>query len=249
MTHNRSDSPLLSIEDLHVAIGGQAILQGMTLSAGYGRVTTILGANGAGKTTLLRTISGIYRAQQGRIIFDGNALERKESHEIVALGLAQAPEGRQIFGPMTIAENLRLGANGARGATFERRLERVLELFPLLRERMAQKAGSLSGGEQQMLCIGRALMSSPRLLLLDEPSLGLAPKVVRQIFELITRIRDEGISILLVEQNARAALRIADDAYVIDGGRILMGGDAETLLHDPRIRDVYLGSYEDGSQL
>ncbi len=238
---------ILAIDDLQVAIGAQEILRGISLKAATGQVTTILGANGAGKTTLLRTISGIYRTKGGSILFDGEALEQRQSHEIVALGLAQAPEGRQIFGPMSIAENLTLGAGKVRGAEFARRFEHVLSLFPLLRERLSQKAGSLSGGEQQMLCIGRALMSSPRLLLLDEPSLGLAPKVVKQIFELIARIRSEGVSILLVEQNARAALKIADYAYVMDGGRILMGGTAGELLHDPRIRDVYLGSYDEGA--
>lgn len=240
-------STLLAVDGLRVRIGTQEILHGVSLVAGRGQVTTILGANGAGKTTLLRTVSGIYRSCGGRILFDGMAIERSASHDIVEQGVAQAPEGRQIFGPMTVAENLALGAGRSRGSALTGRLEHVLELFPVLKERLAQKAGSLSGGEQQMLCIGRALMSRPRLLLLDEPSLGLAPKVVRQIFDLIARIRTEGVSVLLVEQNARAALKIADHAYVMDSGRIIMNGEADELLHDSRIRDVYLGSYDEGA--
>lgn len=240
-------SILLAVDGLRVRIGSQEILHGISLVAATGQVTTILGANGAGKTTLLRTLSGIYRPCGGRILFDAMPIERSASHGIVELGVAQAPEGRQIFGPMTVAENLKLGAGRARGSAFAERLNYVLELFPVLQERLTQKAGSLSGGEQQMLCIGRALMSRPRLLLLDEPSLGLAPKVVRQIFDLITRIRAEGMSVLLVEQNARAALKIADHAYVMDSGRIIMNGEARELLHDPRIRDVYLGSYDEGA--
>jgi len=204
-------------------------------------IVTVLGANGVGKTTLMRTISGLYRPSAGEIRFAGEPIAGLRSHQIVGRGLAQAPEGRQVFSNMTVRENLQLGAGALAGAEFARTFEEVLERFPLLRERLAQQAGSLSGGEQQMLCIGRALMSRPKLLLLDEPSLGLAPKMVRLIFDLIVAIRDAGTSILLVEQNVRSALRVADYGYVMDAGHIRLHGDADRLRDDPRVRDSYLG--------
>jgi branched-chain amino acid transport system ATP-binding protein len=187
----------------------------------------------------MRTVSGIYRPSAGSIRFDGREIGGLPSHEIVALGISQAPEGRQIFSAMSVRENLVLGG-GPHGLA---ELDPVLALFPVLGERLKQAAGSLSGGEQQMLCIGRALMRRPRILLLDEPSLGLAPKLVKAIFDLVERIRGQGLSILLVEQNAKAALRIADHAAVIEGGRIELEGDAESLARDPRIVQAYLGGH------
>jgi len=232
-------SPLLSIENLQVAMGPQEILRGVSLSVAEGAIVAVLGSNGVGKTTLMRTVSGIYRAKQGGIAFRGQSIANLPPHRIVELGLLQAPEGRQIFSNMSVRENLVLGG----GAIGLGELDRVLAMFPVLGERMKQNAGSLSGGEQQMLCIARALMRRPALLLLDEPSLGLAPKIVAQIFELVQRIRAEGVSILLVEQNARAALRVADHAAVMEDGRIVLAGPAEQLRDDPRIAEAYLGGH------
>jgi branched-chain amino acid transport system ATP-binding protein len=188
-------------------------------------------------------VSGVYRSTAGSIDFDGNEISRWPSHRIVAAGLAQAPEGRQIFSSMTVAENLRIGAVGLSPDEQAEEQERQLARFPRLRERYRQQAGTLSGGEQQMLCIARALMCRPKLLLMDEPSLGLAPKVVRAIFDLISLIRTEGHSVLLVEQNARAALRVADYAYVMDGGRIAIEGSSAELANDARVRAAYLGGH------
>ncbi|MBP2306581.1 ATP-binding cassette domain-containing protein [Azospirillum melinis] len=232
-------APLLSIADLHVAMGPQEILHGVRLDVAQGAIVAVLGSNGVGKTTLMRTVSGIYRARQGTITFRGQPIANMPAHRIVQLGLSQAPEGRQIFSNMNVRENLVLGG----GDVGLGELDRVLAMFPILSERLRQNAGSLSGGEQQMLCIARALMRRPSLLLLDEPSLGLAPKIVAQIFDLIGRIRAEGVSILLVEQNARAALRIADHAAVLEDGRIVLSGPADQLRDDPRIAEAYLGGH------
>ncbi|WP_188051836.1 ABC transporter ATP-binding protein [Azospirillum sp. Sh1] len=232
-------APLLSIADLHVAMGPQEILHGVRLDVAQGAIVAVLGSNGVGKTTLMRTVSGIYRARQGSITFRGQPITNMPAHRIVQLGLSQAPEGRQIFSNMNVRENLVLGG----GDIGLGELDRVLAMFPILSERLRQNAGSLSGGEQQMLCIARALMRRPTLLLLDEPSLGLAPKIVAQIFDLIGRIRAEGVSILLVEQNARAALRIADHAAVLEDGRIVLAGPAAQLRDDPRIAEAYLGGH------
>ena len=232
-------APLLSIADLHVAMGPQEILHGVRLEVPEGAIVAVLGSNGVGKTTLMRTVSGIYRARQGSITFRGQPIANMPAHRIVQLGLSQAPEGRQIFSNMNVRENLVLGG----GEVGLGELDRVLAMFPILSERLRQNAGSLSGGEQQMLCIARALMRRPTLLLLDEPSLGLAPKIVAQIFDLIGRIRAEGVSILLVEQNARAALRIADHAAVLEDGRIVLSGPADQLRDDPRIAEAYLGGH------
>ncbi|MFS2013791.1 ABC transporter ATP-binding protein [Azospirillum sp. CT11-132] len=232
-------APLLSIADLHVAMGPQEILHGVRLEVPEGAIVAVLGSNGVGKTTLMRTVSGIYRARQGCITFRGHPITNMPAHRIVQLGLSQAPEGRQIFSNMNVRENLVLGG----GDVGLGELDRVLAMFPILSERLRQNAGSLSGGEQQMLCIARALMRKPTLLLLDEPSLGLAPKIVAQIFDLIGRIRAEGVSILLVEQNARAALRIADHAAVLEDGRIVLAGPAAQLRDDPRIAEAYLGGH------
>ena len=231
---------ILEVRDLTVRMGPQEILRGVSLDVAEGAIVAVLGANGVGKTTLMRALSGIYRTSGGATVFDGEDMTDSPSHEVVRRGLAQAPEGRQIFGTMTVRENLLLGGRTLRHDCAAR-MERMLELFPRLRERLTQKAGSLSGGEQQMLCIARALMSKPRLLLLDEPSLGLAPMVVKQIFDLLVQIRGEGTSILLVEQNARAALRVADHAYVMEAGRVTLSGSAADLAADPRVRAAYLG--------
>jgi branched-chain amino acid transport system ATP-binding protein len=234
---------MLEVSDLRVRLGALDILRGVSLSVPARGVVTVLGANGVGKTTLLRTLSGIYAPSAGSIRLDGQEIGGLPSHEIVARGLAQAPEGRQIFGAMTVAENLRLGGLRLPGPDLAAEQDRVLALFPVLRDRFRQKAGSLSGGEQQMLCIGRALMARPKLLLLDEPSLGLAPKLVAQIFALIRTIRDAGLPVLLVEQNARAALASADTAHVMEGGRIVLSGPAAELATDPRVAEVYLGGH------
>jgi branched-chain amino acid transport system ATP-binding protein len=230
---------LLEVKGLHVKMGVQDILRGIDLSVGEKEIVAVLGSNGVGKTTLMRSISGVYRAASGTIRFGGVDITRLPTHDIVAAGLAQAPEGRQIFSAMSVRENLILGGGPAGLAE----LDRIVALFPILGERMSQTAGSLSGGEQQMLCIGRALMRRPKMLLLDEPSLGLAPKLVKLIFDLVARIRAEGLAILIVEQNARAALKIADRAAVIEGGRIVLSGAAKDLASDPRIVEAYLGGH------
>ncbi len=236
-----SAQALLRVEGLGVRMGIQHILSDVNLVVPERGVITVLGANGVGKTTLMRAISGIYRADSGTIHFAGEPIGNLAPHKIVAKGLAQAPEGRQIFSNMSVRENLVLGFGAMARSRFEATLHEVLQHFPILAQRIAQQAGSLSGGEQQMLCIGRALMSRPRLLLLDEPSLGLAPKIVQQIFELIARIREAGTSILLVEQNVRGALKVADHAHVMEGGRVVLSGPAAQLREDPRVRDAYLG--------
>jgi branched-chain amino acid transport system ATP-binding protein len=234
---------VLEVESLVVRMGQQTILSGVSLVVPQGGIVSVLGSNGVGKTTLMRAISGIYRATSGNVRFLGEDIVHWPPHRIVAAGLAQAPEGRQIFSNMTVQENLRLGAGPRAGAAASADLARVFDLFPVLQDRLAQKAGSLSGGEQQMLCVARALMAQPKLLLMDEPSLGLAPKLVRQIFDLIATIRDAGTAILLVEQNAKAALRVADTAHVMESGRIVISGAAAELSNDERIRAAYLGGH------
>jgi branched-chain amino acid transport system ATP-binding protein len=230
---------LLEVKGLHVKMGVQDILRGIDLAVAEREIVAVLGSNGVGKTTLMRTLSGVYRPVSGAIRFAGTDITKMPTHEIVSLGLGQAPEGRQIFSAMSVRENLILGG-GPAGLS---ELDRIVGLFPVLGERMSQTAGSLSGGEQQMLCIGRALMRRPKMLLLDEPSLGLAPKLVKLIFDLVARIRGEGLAILIVEQNARAALKIADRAAVIEGGRIVLSGAARDLASDPRIVEAYLGGH------
>jgi branched-chain amino acid transport system ATP-binding protein len=234
--------PVLLVEGLRAGYGAVEALQGVTLEVGEGEVVALVGANGAGKSTTLLAISGIVRARAGRVVWEGREIQNRPPHEIVRLGIAHAPEGRRIFPRLTVRENLEMGAYGRRDRAGVRAdLERVYGLFPVLGERRAQPGGTLSGGEQQMLAVGRALMARPRLLLLDEPSLGLAPQVARRIFEVLGELHRSGTSILLVEQNVRAALGLAARGYVLEGGRVVLGGAARELLADPRVRAAYLG--------
>jgi branched-chain amino acid transport system ATP-binding protein len=233
----------LKVDNLMVRIGPQEILRGVSILAAAESITCILGANGAGKTTLMRTISGIYPVSGGSIEFQGVNIVGRPSHEISRIGLAHAPEGRHLFHSMTVLENLRVGGMRLKHGEFAETYDQVTVLFPLVKARANQRAGSLSGGEQQMVCLARSLMSRPKLLLLDEPSLGLAPIVVAQIFELIGLIRAQGTAVLMVEQNVHAALHIADSAYVLEGGQIVLEGAAKDLLNDERITSAYLGGH------
>lgn len=234
--------PLLQLSGLRVRYGSVEVLHGIDLSVEDGEIVTILGANGAGKSTTLLSISGLVRPCGGEIHFDGHNLLHLPSHLVVGLGIAQSPEGRRVFGVMSVLENLRLGAFCVRNAKrSERTLQWIFDLFPRLQERKDQLAGTLSGGEQQMLAIGRALMAEPRLLLLDEPSLGLAPLLVRSIFETVRTINERGVTVLLVEQNARAALHLATRGYVLEVGNMIKEDKAATLLADPAVREAYLG--------
>jgi branched-chain amino acid transport system ATP-binding protein len=232
---------MLEVAGVHAHYGHIEALHGVSIQVDRGEIVTIIGANGAGKSTLLMTICGRPKASNGTIVFDGQRLNGLEPYDIVARGIAQAPEGRRIFPSMSVLENLQMGAVPTNGAHFEEDVRRVFTLFPRLEERQRQRGGTLSGGEQQMLCIGRALMARPTLLLLDEPSLGLAPILVKQIFEAIVEInRDQGVTILLVEQNAYQALRIARRGYVLATGQVLMEGSGAELLANPEIRAAYL---------
>ena len=233
---------MLNIKNLHVYYGGIHALKGISLEVGEGKIVTLIGANGAGKSTTLRTISGIVRPREGQIIFEGQDITGLPAYKIVGMGIAMVPEGRRIFPELTVTENLLLGAHIRRDAEgVQKDLEWICELFPILKERASQSAGTLSGGEQQMLAIGRALMSRPRLLLMDEPSLGLAPFLVKEVFKTIRQLHDEGTTILLVEQNARAALRIADYGYVLETGKIVLEGTGQELVHNDDVRKAYLG--------
>ena len=234
---------LLEINDLHVSYGKIKAIKGISLHVGAGEIVTLVGANGAGKTTLLKTISGILAPASGSINYDGKPLTDIKPFERVIAGVCQAPEGRGIFPGMTVLENLEMGKFSRPDAKSENEedLEMVYQLFPRLKERVTQMGGTLSGGEQQMLAIGRALMSRPRLLLLDEPSMGLAPMFIAQIFEIIKEIKKQGVTILLVEQNAAKALAVADRAYVLETGNISMEGTGAQLLNDPAVRAAYLG--------
>lgn len=237
-------SALLTVADLEAGYGPITVLHRLSLSVQRGEIVALIGANGAGKTTTLLCISGIVPARAGRIVFDGRDLvaEQVPSHEIVRLGLTQAPEGRKIFARLTVRENLEMGAFTRRDADgIQADIEKAFTLFPILRQRQTQLGGLLSGGEQQMLAIARALMARPKLLLLDEPSLGLAPQIVVQIFDVIRELNRQGVSVLLVEQNARLALKVAHRGYVLETGRITFTDRAEVLLTDPRIQAAYLG--------
>lgn len=233
---------LLEVEDLRVAYGKIEAVKGISFSVEAGQVVTLIGTNGAGKTTTLRTLSGLLKPSSGRITFDGKPLIGTPAHKIVALGLAHSPEGRHIFPRLSIVENLRLGAFlRTDKAGIEQDIEHAYELFPILRERSRQAAGTLSGGEQQMLAMGRALMCQPKLLMLDEPSMGLSPIMMQKIMSTITELKSRGTTILLVEQNAQAALSLADQGHVMEVGRIVLSGTGEHLLHDESVRKAYLG--------
>jgi branched-chain amino acid transport system ATP-binding protein len=232
----------LSISGLIVAYGRTAVLKGIDLQVPDGQVVCLIGANGAGKTTTMRTLSGLLRPRAGRIVFDGADIVGHKPHRIAAMGLLHVPEGRKIFAGLTVSDNLTLGAYLLRdGTELRRRRDQVFTRFPRLRERRSQLAGSLSGGEQQMLALGRALMAAPRLLLLDEPSMGLAPLFIEEIFSIISDLKSDGTTILLVEQNASAALDVADHAYVLENGLIVLSGTASLVARDPRIIAAYLG--------
>ncbi|MCD6364086.1 MAG: ABC transporter ATP-binding protein [Synergistetes bacterium] len=233
---------MLKVESLHVYYGSIYALKGVSLEVKKGEIVTLIGANGAGKTTTLRAISGLVRSADGKIVYEGKDITYLDASDIVALGISHCPEGRQLFGGLTVRENLILGAYLRKDKKeIEEDMERVFELFPILKERINQKAGTLSGGEQEMLAIARALMSKPRLLLLDEPSLGLAPLVVEKIFETITEVRSSGTTVLLVEQNANMALEIADRGYVLETGKIVLSGSAKSLRENEEVKRAYLG--------
>ncbi len=235
---------LLQVTDLHVKYGNIEVLHGINLQVGQGEIVTIVGANGAGKSTTLLTISGLVKPSKGTILLEGRPLEKMRAHEIVEAGIAQVPEGRRIFGTLTTQENLGLGAFTRNDPQkIKKNLDWIYGLFPILLERKQQLAGTLSGGEQQMLAIGRGLMSEPKVLLMDEPSLGLAPILVRAIFQTIKEINAAGVTVVLVEQNARAALKLAHRGYVLDLGRIAAEDSAAALLADPKVQSVYLGGH------
>src|ERR687898_1515464 len=234
--------PLLEIENMHSYYGHIHALQGISLYVEEGEVVTLIGSNGAGKTTTLRSIHGILPPREGRVIFDGEEIQGMPAHDMIGKGIAQSPEGRKIFFRMTVLENLEMGAyhrNDRSGIRED--MDRVFELFPRLKERTKQEAGTMSGGEQQMLAIGRALMSRPKLVLLDEPSMGLAPVLVERVFDLIRRVRAEGYTILVVEQNVRQVLKLVDRAYLLEVGRIRMEGRADELAEQDFVRKAYVG--------
>ncbi|HBR17611.1 MAG: ABC transporter ATP-binding protein [Deltaproteobacteria bacterium RIFCSPLOWO2_12_FULL_43_16] len=236
---------MLKIDNLYTCYGNIEALKGVSLEIGQGEIVAIIGANGAGKSTMLNTISGVLHPKQGKIEFIGKRIDNLPAHAVVERGISQAPEGRRIFPQLTVIENLEMGAYSRNFkfqiSNFKSELEKVFAYFPILKERLKQLGGTLSGGEQQMLAIARALMAHPKMLLLDEPSLGLAPMMVRKIFEIIKRINQEGMTILLVEQNAHAALKLANRGYVMETGRVVMYDDASALLKNPQLRAAYLG--------
>lgn len=233
-------NPILKAEDLNVYYGSIHAIKGLSFEVYQGEIVTLIGANGAGKSTTLNTVAGLLRSKTGSLTFDGKDLAKLPPHKVVSHGLAMVPEGRRIFSQMTVQENLDMGAY-IRNNISKSELEHIFELFPRLKERSKQIAGTLSGGEQQMLAMGRALMSNPKLLMLDEPSMGLAPILVEQIFEIIKNLHNDGVTILLVEQNAKAALSISDRGYVLETGRIVTEGPSAELLNSPAIKKAYLG--------
>jgi branched-chain amino acid transport system ATP-binding protein len=233
---------LLEVEDLRVSYGKIEAVKGISFSVEAGQVVTLIGTNGAGKTTTLRTLSGLLRPTSGRVLFDGQPIEKVPAHKIVALGLAHSPEGRHIFPRLTIEENLKLGAYLRKDADgIAKDIQHAYDLFPILGERRKQAAGTLSGGEQQMLAMGRALMCQPKLLMLDEPSMGLSPIMMQKIMSTIVELKSTGMTILLVEQNAQAALSLADQGHVMEIGNIVLSGTGQDLLHDESVRKAYLG--------
>jgi branched-chain amino acid transport system ATP-binding protein len=232
---------ILQAENLHVYYGGIHALRGVCLKIGEGQIVSLIGANGAGKTTTFKVIVGLVRPRSGSVLFLGDELTRLSTHAVIQRGIAVSPEGRRVFGNMTVMENLELGAYNRSSGELEKGVEYVFSIFPRLAERRMQLAGTLSGGEQQMLAFGRALMSRPKLVLLDEPSLGLAPLMVDEVFKAIRKVNSEGATILLIEQNAVAALNIADYAYVLETGTVVLEGPGRQLLEDERVRKAYLG--------
>jgi branched-chain amino acid transport system ATP-binding protein len=243
MVNASATTPVLEVQDVHTYYGHVHALKGISLSIAPGEIVALIGANGAGKSTTLRTISGLIRPKQGQVSILGQPVVGMPAHRVVFLGVSHSPEGRKIFPTLTVNENLNMGAYvlGGEKARIEEHRDKVFTLFPRLKERRSQLAGTLSGGEQQMLAIGRALMSDPKLLLLDEPSLGLAPLLVKTIFDTVREINKSGVTILLVEQNARAALKLATTGYVLETGTIVLSGPAGKLLADERVRKAYLG--------
>jgi branched-chain amino acid transport system ATP-binding protein len=238
-----SDAPLLEVTDLATHYGPIQAIHSVSLEVFPGELVAIVGANGAGKTTLLRTLSGVQPASGGTIRFDGEEITRLAAHRIVARGICQVPEGRQVFAPLSVEDNLKLGGYSQRrdGAWVAAKIDEIYTLFPILHEKRTQLAGNLSGGQQQMLAIGRALLGRPRLLLLDEPSMGLAPLLVEEIFRVVRELHEAGTTVLLVEQNANAALQIADRGYVLETGKVVTGAPAAELLEDETVRKAYLG--------
>jgi len=233
---------MLNVRDLHVHYGGIHALKGISIDVPSGKIVTLIGANGAGKSTTLRTIAGLVRKSSGEILYEGKPIEGWSPEDVVKAGIVMGPEGRRIFPHLSVLDNLMLGAYSRNDKDgIERDLEWVYELFPRLKERLWQKGGTLSGGEQQMLAVGRALMSSPKLVMLDEPSLGLAPLLVKEVFEIIETINQQGKTVLLVEQNAFASLKIAHYAYVLEVGQIVLEGTGQDLLNDKRVQEAYLG--------
>jgi branched-chain amino acid transport system ATP-binding protein len=232
---------VLELQKIHTYYGRIHALQGVSLDVRRGEIVTLIGANGAGKTTILKTISGLLHARDGKVLLDGKDITQRPAHELVKAGIGHAPEGRRIFSRLTVLENLQMGAFTRPHAEAEEGIEHIYMLFPRLRERSSQRGGSLSGGEQQMLAVGRALMSKPSVLLLDEPSLGLSPILVQEIFEIITEINSRGTTILLVEQNALQALHVAHRGYVLQTGRVILADTAERLAANPDVRRAYLG--------
>ena len=239
----KDGSVILEVKDLIVSYGAIKALKGISFTVKSGEIVTLIGANGAGKTTTLRTISGLLRAEEGHIFYMGDEITNKQPHKIVQMGITHVPEGRRIFPDLTVRENLEMGAWTLRDKKLKQdKMEAVFELFPRLKERQKQSAGTLSGGEQQMLAVGRALMTEAQLVLLDEPSMGLAPMLVEEIFKVITEINNEGKTILLVEQNAEMALQIADYAYVLEVGNITIEGNAKEVAANPKVKEAYLGA-------
>jgi len=236
---------MLKVENLHANYRGNHALKGVSIEIDVGEIVSLIGANGAGKTTLLNCISGLHAERKGRIWFRGRNVSDLQPHELVREGIVQCPENRQLFGPMTVEENLQMGAylrsSKMRSSALRREVDRLLESFPALKSRRKQRAGTLSGGEQQMVAIARSLMSDPQLLMLDEPSLGLAPMIVLEIFDMVRQMQIEGRTILLVEQNAMGALSISDRTYLLETGRLTMSGRSSTLINDKRVRRAYLG--------
>ncbi|MGI6747939.1 MAG: ABC transporter ATP-binding protein [Anaerovoracaceae bacterium] len=233
---------MLSIKNLNVKYNNIRVVHDVSLNIENGELIALIGANGAGKSTILKTLSGLIRPESGHIFFEGKEITKLPSHEIVEKGIIHVPEGRQIFAKMTIEENLKLGAYQQKDKNLiKEKMELAFDLFPILKQRIRQLAGTLSGGEQQMLAIGRALQGNPKLLLLDEPSMGLSPLMTQQVFDVLTKLKDSGITMLLVEQNAYDALEISDRTYILETGRIIMEGKSSKLIEDPKVKEAYLG--------